>query len=147
MITTLRDLKNKSDWIVFFFSVEDYILDYTIKSFMEIDFFFDRNSKKGKAIKGRRLDIDLEKKLFAIGAYIGETIIKTVDGAEWVIDENDPLAILNASIKLPNGVLLKPVQKIILRFQNDNKDDMYSYGNRIRNKFALEILMKKFVWE
>jgi hypothetical protein len=136
MATLKEDIKTQSDWIVKAFAEDDFKLDYTIDSFIEIDKFFNKNLKNGKPKKGGRL----AKKgfgpiLFSIGSYVGETIIKNVNGAEWITDDNDPQGELKVSMKLPNGTEIWPIQKVIKRFQNGSEDAIYPYAYSVTKEF------------
>jgi hypothetical protein len=93
MATLKEDIKKQSDWIIEAFQVDGFKLDYTIKSFVEIDKFLEKNSKNGNPTNGGRLTKNLGSILFSIGSYIGETLgsyigetlIKNAQGAEWII--------------------------------------------------------------
>ncbi|RYE55951.1 MAG: hypothetical protein EOP48_09095 [Sphingobacteriales bacterium] len=118
MATLLQDIKTQSDWITKAFATEKLELDYTIRSFIEIDKFFTKHSKDGKAIKGGRLTQNLGAIVFSLGSYVGQTIIKNVPGAVWQTDDNDPEGEITASVKLPDGAIIFPMQRIMKRFQN-----------------------------
>lgn len=147
MGTLKEDIKSQSDWIVKAFAGDNFSLNYTIDSFIEIDRFFIANMKGGKPKKGGRL----AKKgygpiLFSIGSYVGETIIKNVKGTEWITDDNDPQGELNVSLKLPDGSILWPIQKVIKRFHNGSDDSIYPYGHSVTKEFTKQAFNKKF-WD
>jgi hypothetical protein len=48
MGTLKEDIKSQSDWIVKAFAADDFKLDYTIDSIIEIDRFFVKNMKDGQ---------------------------------------------------------------------------------------------------
>ena len=136
MATLREDIKTQSDWIVQAFAADNFRLDYTLDSFIEIDRFFVSNMKNGRPKKGGRL----AKKgfgpiLFSIGAYIGETIIKIVPGSEWITDDNDPQGELTVALRLPNGMEIWPIQRVMKRFKNGSEDSIYPYGHTITKKF------------
>ncbi len=137
MATLKEDIKTQSDWIVKAFAADNFKLDYTIDSFIEIDRFFNKNMKNGQPKKGGRL----AKKgfgpiLFSIGSYVGETIIKNVKGAEWITDDSDPQAELNVSMKLPDETEFWPIQRVLKRFQNGSEDSIYPYGYSLTKEFT-----------
>ena len=76
-----EDIKKQSDYIVKTFDTEGLKLDYTVKSFAQIDTFFELNSKNGKPVPGSKLSQNLEATIFSIGSYIGETVLKSVQRA------------------------------------------------------------------
>ena len=93
MATLKEDIKTQSDWIVKAFQADGFNLDGSMDSIIEVDRFFVQNMKNGKPKKGGRLyGKGFGPKLFSIGSYVGETIIKNVKGAEWITDDNDPKA-------------------------------------------------------
>jgi hypothetical protein len=137
MATLKEDIKTQSDWIVKAFAADNFKLDYTIDSFIEIDRFFNKNMQNGQPKKGGRL----AKKgfgpiLFSIGSYVGETIIKNVKGAEWITDDSDPQAELNVSMKLPDETEFWPIQRVMKRFQNGSEDSIYPYGYSLTKEFT-----------
>lgn len=128
MATLLEDIGTYSAWIVKAFEADKLDLDYTLDSFRTIDEFFDLHSKKGKAKTNGRLSRDRGAILFAIGAYVGETIIRNVPGAIWVAKDSDPMGEMNVEVKLPKGGTIWPMQRVIKRFQNGPEDGIYAYG-------------------
>ncbi len=147
MPTLKEDIKTQSNWIVKAFAADKFKLDYTIDSFIEIDRFFNKNMQNGQPKKGGRL----AKKgfgpiLFSIGAYVGETIIKNVEGAEWIADEDDPQAELSVFIKLPNDTQFWPIQRVMKRFQNGSEDSIYPYGYSLAKEFANQPFNEQF-WD
>ena len=66
-------------------------------------------------------------KIFVIGAYVGETLIKNCSGSEWVTDDGDPQGEINMSVKLENGHMVWPGQKVFKRFKNGKEDGLYGY--------------------
>ena len=131
MPTIKEDIATFSDMIVKGFTAEKLILDYTLTSFKEIDKFYDRNATNGQPIEGGRLSKNLGQILFALGGYVGETIIKIVPGTVWETDENDPEGEINAILKLPDGTTVWPMQRTIKRFKNGEEDGIYVYGYHI----------------
>ncbi len=132
MRTLKQDIKTQSDWIVKAFAVDGFKLDYSIDSLIEVDQFFIRNMKKG----GRLRKKGFGPILFSIGSYVGETIIKNVKGAKWITNDNDPEGEMNASIKLPGGGEIWPIQKTMKRFQNGREDAIYPYAHAATKEFT-----------
>ena len=138
MATLLQDIKTQSDWITKAFATEKLELNYTLRSFIEIDKFFTKHSKDGKAVKGGRLTQNLGAIVFSLGSYVGQTIIKNVPGAVWQTDDNDPEGEITASVKLPDGTIIFPMQRIMKRFQNGAEDAVYVYGHHITKDYINE---------
>lgn len=146
MATLLQDIKTQSDWIIKAFAADKLKLDYTIHSFIEIDKFFNKHSKDGKAVKGGRLTQNLGAIIFSLGSYVGQSIIKNVPKAIWQTDENDPEGEINASVKLPDGTIIFPMQRIMKRFQNGSEDAVYVYGHHITKDYINEPFDQSF-WD
>lgn len=123
--TLLQDISTHSEWIVKALSSSGYTVDYTIDSMKEIDRFIDEQNVPDGLIDNSRGQI-----IFALGAYIGQTVIK-VYGGEWITDDNDPRGELEIAIKLPNGFIMWPVQKCIKRCQLGQEESIYSYVRAI----------------
>ena len=144
MATLLQDIKTQSDWITKAFAADNLKLDYTIHSFIEIDKFFNKHSKDGKALKGGRLSQNLGAIIFSLGSYVGQTIIKNIPGSVWQTNDNDPEGELNATIKLPDGTVIFPMQRMMKRFQNGSDDAVYVYGHHIAKDYIDESFDQSF---
>jgi len=131
MPTIKEDIVTFSDMIIKGFSSDKLNLDYTLSSFKDIDTFYDRHSKNGQRVEGGKFSKNLGQILFALGGYIGQTIIKIVPGTVWETDESDPEGEINAVLKLPDGTTVWPMQRTIKRFKNGEEDGIYIYGYHI----------------
>ena len=69
----------------------------------------------------------LGSRVFALGSYVGEVIIRTY-GGQWRADDDDPEGELNVEVVLPSGTVVWPVQRVMKRFKNDPEDGIYVYG-------------------
>jgi hypothetical protein len=138
MGTLKQDIKEQSNWIVKAFAADGLKLDYSIKSFIEIDKFINKHVYNGAAKKGGRLSKNLGAVLFSIAAYIGETIIKKVPGSIWITDDNDPKGELTISVKLEDGTIIFPMERVMKRFKNGEEDSIYVYGHLITKDFTKE---------
>lgn len=146
MATLKEDIKSQSNWIVKAFAADGFKLDYTIDSLIEVDRFFAVNMKNGKPKKGGRLyGKGFGPKLFSIGSYVGETIIKNVKGSKWVTDDNDPQGELHVSLTLPGGGEIWPIQKVVKRFQNGSEDAIYPYVHTVTKEFT-KLPFKEAFW-
>ncbi len=145
MGTLKEDIKKQSEWIVVAFALDNYKLDYSIESLMEIDRFFKDNMKNGKPKKGGRLaKPGFGPILFSIGSYLGETIIKNVPGTEWITDDNDPKGELNVRMKLPNETIFFPINRVMNRFQNGSEDSIYPYAHILTKEYTNQDFNKEF---
>jgi hypothetical protein len=144
MASLLQDIKTQSDWITKAFAADKLDLDYTIHSFVQIDEFFDKHSKDGRAVKNGRLSKNIGPILFSLGSYVGETIIKNVPGSIWQTDDNDPQGEITASVKLPDGSIVFPMQRMMKRFQNGLEDAVYVYGHHITKNYIDEPFDQSF---
>jgi hypothetical protein len=138
MATLKEDIDKLSDWIISAFKEDGLTLDYSIKSFIDIDRFFNEHSVHGKAKRGGRLSHRLGNILFSIGAYIGNSIIKNVPGSVWETNDDDPHGEINIAVKLPDGVIIWPVQRVMKRFKNGPEDSIYVYGHSLTKEFTGE---------
>jgi hypothetical protein len=139
-----EDILTLSDKIVKGLGADKLTLDYTLTSFKEIDLFYERHAKDGEPVKGGRFSKQLGQVLFALGAYMGETIIKIIPGAVWETDENDPEGEINAMVRLPDGTTIWPMQRAIKRFRNGAEDGIYIYGYHIiKDHVAIEKLLEE----
>lgn len=128
MATLLEDIKTQSDWIVKAFGADKLKLDHTLESFRTIDSFIDRHSKNGKANPKGRLSQNLGPILFSIGAYVGETILRNLPGAAWITNDEDPEGEVNVELRLPDGTIIWPMQRVMKRFKNGAEDGIHAYG-------------------
>jgi len=106
-----------------------YRLDFTPRSFWEVERFFVENTTgAGAPSKSGFLARDLGKWMFGLGAYTGEVIREALNG-DWVTDDDDPQGEVNIELHLPSGVVMWPVQRVIKRFADGWEDgDLVGYG-------------------
>ena len=129
MASLEEDIKKQADWITRAFASDHLQLDYSIRSFIEIDRFFNMHAQEGKGRKGGRLELNPGPIIFSLGSYVGETIIHTLPGSVWQTTDSDPEGEITASIKLADGTIIWPIQKVIKRFKNGSQDSIYIYGH------------------
>jgi hypothetical protein len=134
MAKLLEDIHQVSHWVVQAFAELGRNLDYSLDSLKDIDLFFDEQTENGDAKPGSLLDRNFGYTLFAISAYVGETLIKNCPGSEWVTDDTDPHGELNIEVKLANGHMVWPGQKVIKRLKNGTEDSLYFYVYMVLGK-------------
>lgn len=119
--TLEEDIHSACEWVVTALNSSAYKADYTLESMKEIDRFFDEQSGEGGIISKGRGRI-----IFAIGSYIGETVIRLF-GGKWLTDDSDPQGEITAAVQLDNGTVIFPMQRVIKRYQNGSEDGIYAY--------------------
>jgi hypothetical protein len=138
MGTLKEDIITQSDWIIKAFAADGLTLDYSIKSFIEIDKFFNKHSTPGKAKRGGRLVNRLGSTMFSIASYIIETIKKQVPDAVLFADDEAADGEVTMSITLPDGGVIFPMQRVMKRFENGEEDSIYVYGHQLTKDFTNE---------
>ena len=123
----VSDALASAEWIATALSSSGYRADFTLASFGEIDRFFDEHAPRGVARPDGLLSEQVGSRIFAIGAYVGETLRRQL-GGEWVADDKDPEVEINISIKLVDGSIVWPVQRAMKRFRNGPEDSIVAYG-------------------
>lgn len=144
MGTLKEDIKSQATWITKAFQADRLKLDYSIDSFIEIDKFFLKHSVNGQPKRGGRLAKNLGPIIFAIGSYVGETIIKNVPGAKWVTDDSSPEGEMTATVKFRDGTEIWPMQRIMKRFSNGLEDAVYTYGHEVTKDFTKKTFNEAF---
>lgn len=140
MATLKEDIQTATNWIVAAFASDNYKLDYSITSFISIDIFIKKETKNRQPIPGGKLSQNTGQVIFALGSYIGESLVKNIPQAHWVTDDNDPKGEINIAVKLPDGSAVWPVQRIIKRIQNGPEDSIYVYGYHL----TMDIITEPF---
>lgn len=136
MTTLFEDIKKQSEWTKAAFAEDGFQLDFSIQSTIEIDRFFEKNMINGKAKRGGRLRKNIGSIIFSIASYVAETILRNVEGSELITDDNDPYGEVNFSIKLPDGGILLPCERILKRLKNGFEDSVYPYVHQITKPFV-----------
>jgi len=121
------DAKKSAKWISNALTSSGYKADFSLESLKEIDRFFDEHSENGKPKPGGLLSEQLGSRIFSIGSYVGEVLLKKY-GGKWIGNDNDPDSEMNLELRLKGDVGLWPIQKVIKRLQNGSEDSLYFYG-------------------
>lgn len=119
--TLLQDIYSSSEWVANALNVSGYKADYSLESMKEIDRFFDEQNTSTGILSKNRGQI-----LFALGSYIGQTVIKLY-GGKWITDDNNPEGEMNIAVILDNGSTIWPVLKCMKRYTNGQEDSIYDY--------------------
>jgi hypothetical protein len=127
MATLLEDAQKAAAWIRMALVSSGYKADFSLESLREIDRFFDEHCKEGRAVPGGLLSAELGSRIFALGSYVGEVIIRAY-GGKWQTADDDPEGELNIKVVLLSGAIIWPVQRVMKRFKNSPEDGIYAYG-------------------
>ncbi len=106
-----------------------YQADFSPDSLWEIDRFYDDNCQNGMATPEGFLSQDLDARLYAIGAYVGEVMRRAV-GGEWIFKEDKPGIDVKTSLRLPDGSRQWPVQRVFKRFISGSEYSIAVWGIR-----------------
>jgi len=101
--------------------------DFTLSSLCEIDRLFDRDAPDGVARPGGLFSENVGFNLFALGGYVGLTLLREL-GGEWGGDDHDPDGEINMSLTLADGSTVWPVQRIMMRFREGAECSVGDYG-------------------
>jgi hypothetical protein len=127
-----KDARAAAEWIAAALSSSGYKMDFSIKSFKEIDRFFDEHAPHGEARPDGLLSENFGNRMFSIGAYVGEVICRRT-GATWQGDDSDPDAEINITVRFKRGQIIWPVQKVLKRFELGPQHSIYGYGMALVN--------------
>lgn len=123
----VEDAATNAEWIAEALNGSGYAADFSPLSLTEIDRFFDEHSKGGKPKRRGLLSNETGPRLFAVGAYVGEVVRRSI-GGEWRPDDNDPEDEIGLTLVLPDNSEMWPVQRVLKRFRNGAEDSIAAYG-------------------
>ena len=123
----VSDALSAAEWIAKALSSSGYRANFSLNSLKEIDRFLEEQAPGGNPKPGGLLSQDLGARIFALGAYVGEVIRRRAKG-EWQGDDSDPDAEINLVVRLKDGDIIWPVQRVMKRFKNGAEDGIYHYG-------------------
>ncbi|MGO9110751.1 MAG: hypothetical protein ACLP9L_16135 [Thermoguttaceae bacterium] len=130
MGTIVEDVGEAAEWIAMALSSSGYSADFTPKSLWEIDRFFDEHSRHGDPVPGGLLSDALGSRVFALGSYVGEVIRRHI-GGEWFGNDSDTRAEISVELRLPDGSICWPVQRVMKRLKNGTEDGIAAYGHAL----------------
>jgi len=79
------------------------------------------------------LTTDRGARLFALGCHVGETV-RLALGGRWEADDDDPRGEID--IRLPDGSVVRPVQRLMKRFANGPEDGVVGYATALGTSTA-----------
>ena len=130
MSALLNDVETASTWIAEALRSSGYTADFSGPSLWEVDRFFDENSSKGRPRPGGLLADELGARLFALGAYVGQTVKQQVGGT-WRADDDDPEGEVNVEFVTADGSTVWPVQRVMRRLANGADDSIGVCGSAL----------------
>jgi hypothetical protein len=122
-----EDIENAASWIAEALTSSGYRADFHPQSLRAIDRFFDEHARQGRPVPGGLLAEATGSRLFALGSYVGE-VVRRARGGEWIGDDDDPEVEINVSLRLPDGTVCWPIERVIKRMQNGAEDGIVAYG-------------------
>jgi hypothetical protein len=133
--TLADDIPVAADWIARALGSSGYKADFTRDSIREIERFFETQSAEGEPVAGGLLSEGLGARLFALGCYCGEVLRRDV-GGEWLTDDSDPEGEINIALKLADGSICWPVQRVMKRLDSA-ENNLVHWAMRLRNDPSL----------
>ncbi len=125
-----QDINEAADQIARALRKSNYRANFSPQSLWDVDLFFDDHSDSGAPRPKGLLAEQLGQRLFALGGYVGETIRRNL-GGEWQVNDADPQGEINISLKLPDGTVIWPVQRVMKRLKNGREDGIAAYGSAL----------------
>lgn len=119
-----KEMIAAKQWITASLEASGYKVDFSLESLNELERFFDeQNTPRG--ILARHTG----RIIFAIAVYLGETLIANI-GGKWLINEckNE----MEIKVKLSDGSIIFPGQKVVERYQKKRAFNLYEYGKNLR---------------
>lgn len=127
MASLIEDVDAAATWIARALQSSGYLADFSAQSLWSIDRFLDENSAQGRPRPGGLLATDLGSRIFALGAYVGE-VVRRHAGGTWLANDDDPQGEVDVELVLPDGTRIRPVQRVMKRYQNGPDDGIAGYG-------------------
>jgi hypothetical protein len=125
-----QDIGEAAEQIARALRSSNYRTNFSPESLWEVDLFFDDHSEHGAPKPKGLLAEKLGQRLFALGGYVGETIRRNL-GGDWQADDADPQGEINISLKLADGTLIWPVQRVMKRLKNGPEEGIAVYGSAL----------------
>lgn len=121
-----NDIATAKEWIKEALVSSNYQADFTLESLKDIDRFFDEQNKEDGILSQNTGRI-----LFALGVYVGETIILNF-GGHW--DFEDCESEISIKVKVNDETILFPILRVMSRYQYGDTNSIYVYGNKLKKQ-------------
>jgi hypothetical protein len=116
------DIPVGAEWIAAALGASGYAADFSVASLREVDRFVAEQSGPGGL-----LSQDRGGRLFALGCYVGQTLIKAYGGV-WETDDADPQGEVNIAVRLDSGVTVWPVQRLMKLYAEGPDNALYPFA-------------------
>jgi hypothetical protein len=123
----VADVRDAAEWMATELPAWGYRGDFSVESLKDIDRLADEQFPNGRPKRGGFFARNGGAGIFALGAYVGETIRRNGEG-EWLARDGDPDDVINLTVKLKSGTIFWPMQRIMKRLLNGAPDGIYVYG-------------------
>ena len=121
-----KDIVTAKEWIKTALESSGYQADFSLESLRDIDRFFDEQNKDDGILSQNTGRI-----LFALGVYVGETIISNY-GGQW--DLNDCKSKTSISVRVDENIVLFPVIRVMARYEYGTANSIYTYGYCVKKE-------------
>jgi hypothetical protein len=124
----IEDVRASAERIAVALTSSGYRADFSPASLWQVDRFFDEQAPGGQPRARGLLAAQLGARLFGMGSYVGEVIRRDI-GGDWHGDDTDPAAEVNVALRLPDGSVIWPVQRVMKRFRDGAGESVAAYGS------------------
>ncbi len=132
----ISDAEEAALWIAGALRQSGCDADFTVDSLYEIERFFAEHSYEGKSVPGGLLAENTGSRVFALGAYIGEVLIRA-KGGEWYAEVGDPEGEINIEVRFSDGERIWPMQRTLKRLMVGPEENIGDYGRVIVSDLEL----------
>lgn len=113
----------QAEWLVGRLKQLHYAVDYSPASLWEADRFINEAFPGGEPME--RIQPDVGRIIFALGAYSGEVVRRSKGGAwRWDGKPDDPDAEVDIELRLPAGPRQKPMRRALGRIREGFRESM-----------------------
>lgn len=113
------DLPEVIEWAAENLTASGYLADYSLASIEELDYFFDLEGQEEGVLHREDGGIIL----FALGAYLGQTLVDGC-GGQWLADDQDPKSEINLAVQFEDGRLFYPVKACLKRLRKGRSESL-----------------------
>jgi hypothetical protein len=123
----ITDVREAAEWMAKELTAWGYRGDFSVESLKDIDRLVDEQFPNGRPKPGGFFARDVGASIFALGAYVGETIRRHDEG-QWLARDSDPDDVIDLTVKLKSGTIFWPMQRTMKRLLHGAADGLYVYG-------------------